>query len=267
MPTRHRDYDDMNSSCDESGDPSVTVRTRDCSGRNYQEVKRSCAVLLPTTASFAPCDYAPCLLSLPGCHDSALNRSRLNTCILLGLPPQLLHWLAVEFGPELLCCTLDAQAECAASAAARSSYFVERFRATCTLAMLQKIPQTSYSALCDILFSRHGNDSFVRCVASVILHCCPSEMKCSASVYHGSRSKQVRRTGQGLKFFAASASAGAAAAAVESCRYATPSPLASPDSSATDAPLLILVTCSHSGRKFIFASPLLCDNACAAVPA
>jgi hypothetical protein len=160
-------------------------------------------------------------------------------------------------------------------AAARSSYFVERFHATCKLTMLQKvcalravgfhrclqhltrplkISQTSYSSLCSMLFARHGNDAFVRCAASTILHCCMSEMKCSASVYHGSPSKQVQQFGQGLRSVAAAAAAAAAAAD------------AHPDATRAlyefcgatkDAPMLILVTCASSGRKFIFGSPVL----------
>jgi hypothetical protein len=88
---------------------------------------------------------------------------------------------------------------------------------------LFQIPHTSYSALCSTLFSRHGNDPFLRCCASVILHCCGGDMKCSATVFHGSRLKPVQHVAP-----------------------------------AKDSPLLILVACANSGRTFIFASPTLC---------
>ena len=106
MPARVRDFSDVNSSDDDS---SFDMCTEGCSAREYQGTKtpkRSCAALLPSTGTFAPCDYATCLLALPGCHDSTLNQSRLNKCMLLGLSPQLVGWLAAEFGPALLCCTL-----------------------------------------------------------------------------------------------------------------------------------------------------------------
>jgi hypothetical protein len=86
-----------------------------------------------------------------------------------------------------------------------------------------QIPHTSYSALCSTLFSRHGNDPFVRCSASVILHCCCGDMKCAATVFHGSRLKPLQQ-----------------------------------QQPAKDSPLLILVVCASSGRTFIFASPILC---------
>jgi hypothetical protein len=68
--------------------------------------KRSCAALLPQASACFPSDYAACLLALPGCHDSGVNQSRLNKCVVLGLSPQLVHWLGVEFGSLLLCNTL-----------------------------------------------------------------------------------------------------------------------------------------------------------------
>ena len=88
-----------------------------CSSHNFESNKRSCATLLPCPTTYlSSSDYARCLLALPGCHDNALNQSRLNKCMLLGLSPQLIQWLAVEFGSDLLCQTLDAQADSAASA-------------------------------------------------------------------------------------------------------------------------------------------------------
>ena len=138
-------------------------------------------------------------------------------------------------------------------AAARSSYFVERFHATCKLTMLQKvcalravgssvpatltrpfkIPQTSYSSLCSMMFARHGNDSFVRCAASTILNCCISEMKCSASVYYGSPTANDAHHDASRALYEFRGGA------------------------VKDAPMLILITCASSGRKFIFARPVL----------
>ena len=117
MPARLRDFDEMSSSGDEASDLSGEMCADSCSSRNFEANKRSCAALLPTTiGGFSPSDYARSLLVLPGCHDCALNQSRLNKCMLLGLSPQLIQWLAVEFGTDLLCQTLDAQADSAASA-------------------------------------------------------------------------------------------------------------------------------------------------------
>ena len=90
----------------------------------------------------------------------------------------------------------------------------------CISNVLSQIPHTSYSALCGTLFSRHGNDSFVRLSSAVILHCCGGDLHCSATVYHGSSLKPVLLP-------------------------------------AKDAPLLILVVCANSGRSFIFANPIL----------
>ena len=100
----------MSSSGDEASDLSGEMCADSCSSRNFEANKRSCAALLPTTiGGFSPSDYARSLLVLPGCHDCALNQSRLNKCMLLGLSPQLIQWLAVEFGTDLLCQTIDAQ--------------------------------------------------------------------------------------------------------------------------------------------------------------
>jgi hypothetical protein len=105
MPIRWRDCD-MDSSDDEHGDFFAEMRTDNCFVHNAEVNKRSCAVLLPQASAYSPSDYAACLLALPGCHDSSVNQSRLNKCMLLGMPPQLIHWLAVEFGSDLLCLTL-----------------------------------------------------------------------------------------------------------------------------------------------------------------
>ena len=97
---------DMHSSDDESDMFSSEKRADECSGRNGEMNKRSCAALLPQASACFPSDYAACLLALPGCHDSGVNQSRLNKCVVLGLSPQLVHWLGVEFGSLLLCNTL-----------------------------------------------------------------------------------------------------------------------------------------------------------------
>jgi hypothetical protein len=68
-------------------------------------------------------------------------------------------------------------------------------------------------------------------------------MKCSASVYHGSPLKQPQQSGLGLM----------TASSAGSC-------FAGSASAVKEGPLLILVNCDGSGRKFIFASPALCTQ-------
>jgi hypothetical protein len=106
MPATLRRHDDMNSSGDECGEFFSEKRANRCSVHTLEASKRSCASLLPSASVHSPADYAPALLALPGCHDGSLNQSRLNKCVVLGLTPQLLQWLAIEFGSELLCHTL-----------------------------------------------------------------------------------------------------------------------------------------------------------------
>ena len=118
MPATLRRHDDMNSSGDECGEFSSEKRVNRCPGQNFEMIKRSCASLLPSASVHSPADYAPALLVLPGCHDCSLNQSRLNKCVVLGLTPQLLQWLAIEFGSELLCHTLVRTAPTPSCAAA-----------------------------------------------------------------------------------------------------------------------------------------------------
>jgi hypothetical protein len=96
----------MDSSDDEHGDLSAEKGTDSCFGHNAGVNKRSCAALLPQAGACSPSDYAACLLALPGCHDCGINQSRLNKCLLLGMSPQLIRWLGIEFGSDLLCHTL-----------------------------------------------------------------------------------------------------------------------------------------------------------------
>jgi hypothetical protein len=71
-------------------------------------------------------------------------------------------------------------------------------------------------------------------------------MKCSASVYHGSPLKQMRQFG--LEIMGASSAGSCYAGSVSAVKEGR------------EGPLLILVNCDGSGRKFIFASPALCTQ-------
>jgi hypothetical protein len=93
-------------SSDEESNDDCSGTGNDFSARKIDPNKRSCASLLPSSSMWSPSDFAPCLLALPGSQHSDVNESRLSKCILLGLKPDILHWLMHEFGSELLSLTL-----------------------------------------------------------------------------------------------------------------------------------------------------------------